>query len=328
MGCCCPGCDVVTDSFTEDTSSDYSQVSGTWSWDTGTGLVETSDDGALLLANKQHKSSAATATAIWELADSPVTIRTIIGYQDANNYYYARLVGRTATPNLKMRLSVHHVSGGSDTEIAYLDQLVNATGPGLPNTMTLTVCLHGDGTLVANASATGFPTQALVAPGTYSLTGRKGGVMAETADSPSKLMSFYLGNCPACAYGCCNGPWPDYWAVYVGPLQSGVRPCLEPIGDATYILPSVGSCDSRIDSPLPHTCSATHIYDYIQLRAYLSLFSAVEIGRVFPDISFAYDSPPPNKCEDWVDIPITGTFLSADFSTVGTVTGTVTAVYL
>lgn len=144
--CCCDTCTIVSDDFATDTSANYSQRSGTWTW--GSGTVSTTSASALL----RHET-AVTAGLTGVYSSVKITCATtsdlgrlVISYTDDSNYWFAEVQPGTNHGWLKL----YQRSGGTDT----LKGSTKVSGLQANEQITLTLCYASGKVRAYIASAT------------------------------------------------------------------------------------------------------------------------------------------------------------------------------
>ncbi|RLI53783.1 MAG: hypothetical protein DRP09_14830 [Candidatus Thorarchaeota archaeon] len=85
------------DDFDSDTSGDYTQDSGTWTWETSNSWLKASGDGANLLHHSTYLMETGYALRLKQKFDSIDTNANnngaVFGFSDTNNFYMGRQVG-------------------------------------------------------------------------------------------------------------------------------------------------------------------------------------------------------------------------------------------
>jgi len=280
---------------------DWTQVAGGWRLDFG--FATTTDTGAILIHNATHPLGAGKPQAA-SVAFSGVTNDkpgVIIGYTDANNYWFAEADVDSAAGT---RVRIGQVSAGTEVTLNVSEYVQQTIG-------ILSICY--DGTLLI---AQVFPSEPVAWPVT--LTGDRAGV--RTGDQAS---STYFGSfswslagtpglaCGLCSKACCEGDVPEvikvkvvgpilgcpyYVQSYLVPLYDPTDPQLFPLGQ----VPLVCRWAKVVTEGLP-----PGFFTYIDIIKDPDFGGYTLFGRLglpFKGISFGTVDPVP-RCSDWTGTP-------------------------
>ncbi len=238
QGCtCCGTCEICRDSFTRaddtdisanivtpDTASGWTESSGTWDI-TSNQLVSTAP--GIVICDDPHPDGDITMSVEVDFKHdtSGRTCDVLVGYVDANNYFYARYLVAGASGSVALRTVV----AGVDSQVA-----ISATVTiNINTTYAARVCVTDGGTISASLAGT---QRVFSAP--QSMTGVSCGLGASGAGTATfDNFVFTKGYkattaeaCPRCI-NCqaCTGVAAEQYQIVVAGTQSGAL-------DGTYIV--------------------------------------------------------------------------------------------
>lgn len=237
----CPDCCGCTafwedDFSTDQLSTDYTTVSGTWA--VGSGVLTTTSSGALIVADATSLSGHGRVSADGKLS-SAGTYRLIGSYTNSSNYLFVEITINGASSTLKLWQKV----AGADTQLGGTCTFTGAT-----NTFYTTVLCWNGATAVA--TLTNGSTVNCAATGSYSGTGSIAGVGATPGGTATfDNLTFYPSpsddsSCPHCGVSTCSTrctPLPAEVTITLSGIVNGNCTTCDDY-NATYVVPFLTGC--------------------------------------------------------------------------------------
>lgn len=242
--CCCdetPDCTLFQD---EGNSSDYTQVSGTWTWPLA--AIETGDDNAVLLYKEalpdDHQVVAAFYLPPYGHVGEANYYLILFAYKDSSNYLYGQLkIEFVNKPfvglSIQTTFSIRQVIGGVDTEVVAAAEVSPPTKIQicfLESTRNVAYILTDSGEYETRGSATAvsgggdpFGNYAGLGTKTLTITDFLGNPVPLQAIGPGLRLYSSDENCDHCFCNVCDvGTTPSQITVeFEGVANSGCTLC-------------------------------------------------------------------------------------------------------